>query len=611
MKNKNIILFGISFLLIIFLTGLISSASACCQRTNAGEWCQNVIDSANCNDDYIVDENTACASTDYCSTGTCINRGTGECTQSTDTRCDPSLGGYFDQRPSDEIPECQLGCCITGQGGTIVEQVLCNTIGSDYNLRPTWRSDITDSATCSELAGSRVEGACIFETNEGRDCSILTRESCTDKGGDEFHEGLLCTAPELGTICGMTKRTSCRDGRNEVYFLDQCDNYANVYDANKVEDIGYWTYIQDPTDPEETCGVGSDNKNSQTCGNCNYILGSICREGNAQYGDFICQDLGCKSGDFVTEFKSEYDDRTPEHGEEWCVYSDGKPYNDFGNFGEALPGELSYLAYCYDGEVLYESCGNFRDKICQKNVTTGGAGCQINDWQSCWLMTNAEDCLAEERDCRLEPGVSRTYQNGTDIFFLEEEVCEDFLGVDNIDCKLKKNPFHCVPKYPPALDFWNPKLDGLPIEEGTENICGTAITSCSAGFRRYYDKTELRDNWEAYEWECYIKCEGDTGCIEDCPDTICYRDTLIRRENLPEELKVSSVWIKDTKEMCIPTGDCGVTTNYKGYASSNNWKDFFSGQIDKGNILNDGPGPPGCTDILTGIFAGGYRCGGG
>ena len=87
----------------------------------------------------------------------------------------------------------------------------------------------------------------------------------------EYNKGKLCTANELNTICEPTNQTTCVDGKDQVYFLDSCGNYANIYDSTKINDEGYW---EDVVTISESCGVDDEfgNSDSTTCGNCNRIV---------------------------------------------------------------------------------------------------------------------------------------------------------------------------------------------------------------------------------------------------------------------------------------------------------------------------------------------------
>ena len=400
MKLKEILLLGILVLTVVFLFESVVSQEQteiyCAEKTTYSAWCQNV-PLAEVNTNYRYDR-TSCESTSYCSEGTCVNTLTGECLSGPQATCDSGQGGFFYSQPKDEVAQCKIGCCLLGDQAALVEQVRCDALGTDYGLKATFRSDIQDELTCLAMSSLEAEGACVFETGEGRDCKFTERGDCIDSTG-EFHEGFLCSAPELGTICAKTRKTTCIEGKNEVYFIDSCGNIANIYDAKKIDDVAYWSYVPGVEGVEVNTGDGNGNADSTVYGYCNYFQGSTCKRYNRgidsklpRFGDYICRDLGCKSS--VPFAGGKY----REHGEEWC----SEPIK---NFEDARPGQVSYLLYCYDGEVQYELCDGFRNKLCLQNETTEAASCVMNEWMECIGQENTKDC-ENIGDCKVVTGAS-------------------------------------------------------------------------------------------------------------------------------------------------------------------------------------------------------------
>src|SRR3990172_3768011 len=156
---KKIILIGILFLAFFSIINFVSGQQEtlyCAEKTTGGAWCQNVpLGEVNTNYRY---DRTACESTSYCSEGTCVNTKTGECLPSPQAICDPENGGGFYNEEKEEVAQCRIGCCILGDGTSLVQ------------------------------------------------------------------------------------RTKCVEGKNEVYFVDSCENIANIYDAEKINDVAYWSY---------------------------------------------------------------------------------------------------------------------------------------------------------------------------------------------------------------------------------------------------------------------------------------------------------------------------------------------------------------------------------
>jgi hypothetical protein len=568
MKTKEVLLLGILILTVVFLLNLVLGQQTeiyCAERTTYGARCQNVLmDEVDTNYRY---DRTSCASTSYCSEGTCVNTLTGECLTGPQATCDPSQGGFFYSQPKDEVAQCRIGCCLLGDGAALVEQVRCDTLGTDYNLVATFRSDIQDELTCLAMASPEAKGACVFETERGRDCKATTRGECQESAG-EFHEGFLCSAPELGTICTRIRKTTCVEGKNEVYFIDSCGNIANIYDANKVDDIAYWSYIPGVEGVEVDVGDGEGNAGSATYGYCNYLQGSTCRRYDRgidsnlpRYGDYICRDLSCKASAPLTGGKYR------EHGEEWC----SEPIENFEN---AKPGQLSYLLYCYDGEVYYELCDSFRNKLCFQDEETGAADCVVNDWMRCIEQENTKDC-EEVGDCKVVTGASilRTAY-GTEKLIKDSDTGDMVVGV-------------CIPKYTPGFKFWDPKGTILSTPDETPlSICEFSSVTC---FVPYTQEVVYITKWRAgASDECVELCKSTEGwskakCYEACTP-VCLEKYL---ESKNADAKINANWAESWQNLCVSLGDCGVSGNYLGKEGYNAWKDLFSGeQIDWGTLPN-------------------------
>ncbi len=569
MKIKEVILFEILILTVIFLSGSVISQGQteiyCAEKTTYGALCQDV-PMSEVNMDYRYDR-TSCESTSYCSKGTCVNTLTGECISCPQATCDSSQGGFFYSQPKDEVAECKIGCCLLGDGASLVEQVKCNTLGKDYSLKATFRSDIQDEFTCLSMTSPEAKGACVFETEEGRNCRAITRGECLDSAG-EFHEGFLCSAIELGTICTRTKKTTCVEGSNEVYFIDKCGNIANIYDANKIEDIAYWSYLPGVEGVEVNLGDGKGNAGSPIYGSCNYLQGSTCKKydrridpNSPDFGDYICRDLGCKASAPLTGGQYR------EHGEEWCSES-------IETFETAKPGQLSYLLYCYDGEVQYELCDSYRNKLCLEDNATGAAGCVINDWMNCILQNNTKDC-EEIGDCKVVTGASilRTAY-GTEKLIWNSDTKEKIIGV-------------CAPKYIPGFKFWDSEGTILSTPDETPtSICEFSSVAC---FVPYEQGVAYITKWKATPSdECIETCKSVEGwsnseCYKVCTP-VCLKDTL---ESKNANATINKSWAESWQNLCVSIGDCGVSGNYLEKEGRNRWKDLFLGeQIDWETLPN-------------------------
>jgi len=414
----------------IFLVGTFISAEAsyCCERLESGAWCQNAREDL-CDDDYRIAP-TSCEATSYCRTGTCIDSEEGTCMENTPQKvCEENEGVWYDNE-ADEVPQCELGCCLIGDQAAFVTKTSCKRLSALYGLQTNFREDIKGEIQCIATATSDVKGACVFEEEYERTCLMTSQKECSEMSGNKtkFYSGKLCSDEGLNTNCGPSKKTTCIEGKDEVYFVDTCGNVANVYDSSKINNKEYWANLKDVS---EACGYGSLNAGSATCGNCDYYLGSTCKKYKRSddglsaplYGNNICRDLSCK-----------YQGKKYEHGETWCA--DNKADKN-------LPGSRYFRLVCYNGEVSVEPCADFRQEICIEDDIDGfsTAACRVNQWQDCASQTTKKDCEnSDRRDC---------------------------IWTDK----------SCVPKFAPGFNFW--KSDG-----DSEEICSQASVECTVVYEK-------------------------------------------------------------------------------------------------------------------------------
>jgi hypothetical protein len=474
MKKITFALFGILLMVSIITSVYVVyavNADYCCEKTSYGAWCQNAPDEK-CDSNFRKAP-TSCDATSYCKEGCCYDSQEGLCMENTPQRvCDEYKGSWSENAECD-IPQCELGCCIIDDQAAYVTLTRCKRISGFYGVDSDFRMGIGNEVDCIALAGLRDKGACVYEEEYVRTCKFTTRENCnnimaanssTEQG---FHEGYLCSADSLATDCARSTKTTCLEGKDEVYFMDTCGNPANIYDASKADDPIYWNKI---ITKEESCEAGKGNANSKTCGNCDYFLGSLCKDaerGNApQYGDNICGDLNC----YGTS-----DGKDHKHGESWCSY-DGNTGN-----GSDPVGSRHVRHICVNGEEITEPCEDQRAKICIESVTNTGAGdfteaaCVVNRWQDCVQQTEEEDCKnIDKRDCYWMAGSSFT------------RTAEGISGVT-------PGGGLCVPDVPPGLNFW---------EEGdSQGICAIGNAQCTV----YYEEGLFGGK------KCIENCE----CLED------------------------------------------------------------------------------------------------
>jgi hypothetical protein len=533
MINKKIISLGIIFLISISIF-LISGVSAqetsyCCERTNKGAWCQDASED-DCDIKYRKAP-TSCEATSYCKRGCCYDSQEGTCMENTPQKVcknpngddDTSNGGIWEESAECDIPQCQLGCCLIGNQAAFVTQTRCKKLSSLYGLEIYFRTDISNEIQCIESAMPDVKGACVFEKEFERTCLFLTKKECQDMQGfeTEFHENYLCSAGELATNCGPRGGTTCVEGKDEIFFLDTCGNLANVYDFNKLNDDNfYWTYVAGTNGVEVDCSSDS-NAGSKTCGNCNYYLGSTCKDYKIEgtkpsYGNYICMDLDC-----------EYKKEKYQHGETWCAEANGvseiiidsKKTIDFAN--ENLPGSRYFRLICYNGEVTIEPCADYRQEVCIESSIGSEkfktAACRANMWHDCVSQDNKKDCEnKEKRDCRVIKG------DGTKKLFKDE-------NGKNISA-------FCVPKYAPGFDFWNTGGDA-------ESLCSLASTQCVVNYEKGFF-----DGW---------RVKGRKTCLDN------------NKNIIPS-------WLNARNDLCMSLGDCGIKVNYIDKQGYHDIKDLYT-----------------------------------
>jgi len=447
MNKKTILMMVLLGLFAILVSGLTSAAvTVCCQKTISGLSCQDV-PASECAPDS-PQAPTACRTASFCRPGTCFDSNEGTCLINTPQIVCNANGGIWSEKP---VSQCALGCCVMGDQAAFVTLTRCKKLSASLGLESNFKKDITNEAQCILSVQNLQKGACVYESDLQRLCKFTTRGDCANVMGlgnasstkGEFHVGKLCSAEELGTRCGPTSKTTCVPGKEEVYFVDTCGNPANIYDSSKLTDKDYWANVKDKL---SSCDSTLGNANSPSCGNCNYLLGSICRDSSKAggtkpyYGDNICADLNCKKTANGKSYK---------HGESWCVNDDaGKT----GTSNNAV-GSGFYRHICINGEEILEACADFRQHECiEGSITTSTgtfaqAACRVNRWQDCTAQSTEKKCEdSDKRDC--------TWFDGGEFRLIA--------GAEG----------SCVPKNSPGLKFW----------EGTEatDICAKATKECEA-----------------------------------------------------------------------------------------------------------------------------------
>jgi len=579
-----IILLALLVVTIIYSLPSLNAANVCCEKTLSGAICQDT-DASNCAPGATQNP-TSCSQTSFCKLGTCIDKTAGECKPNTPQKTCDAIGGFWDSRGESEIPACQKVCCYLGEQTMFVTQTECKKESGFFGFETVFDKSITDSITCFASGISEDKGACVFQEEEkfGKACEFITEKQCREKRtafpelNVEFFKDYLCSAEELDTTCAPSRETTCNN--EMVYFKDTCGNIANIYDASKLNDNAYWSKI---IEPQDSCGAGKSNANSQTCGNCNYNSGSTCSEAKRSEtaiptaGDYICRDLSC-------EYDSDGDKKMEKyfHGEKWCASFPGtsKITEDkeaiTNSSKENLPGSRYVVLSCNNGEVDYEECADMREEVCIEHTIYPdsvtpfrNAKCSINEWRGCETISSKEDCEnVEKRDCKWIPTLARTDDDrlttwtpnedgdaaaliktdsdlpkgkSGDIFrssisAITELIKKSLLNIKTTnyntgsggDVSFQNGA--CVPKYAPGFDFMG-KVGGVS-NETRENVTKEAQDRCSLGSVR-----------------CIIKYEKDVGGTwKAVENSECEPDP-----NGPY------LWYESMKNICVSLGDCAYS----------------------------------------------------
>lgn len=439
-----------TFAFAYFISSAVESVSAaspnevCCERTN-DEWCVDTSQN-NCDKNYRVAP-TSCNQTSFCKSGCCYNSDNGLCSGNSQEAACVSGGGQWTKNDIYcGISQCRESCCVYSDQATWTTQKHCEDIGATGGIESEWRQDILNELQCILLTETQEQGACVFEQDFESNCKFTTKAECIRLTGSasSFYKNKLCSSTELNTICEKQTRTGCIAGRDEVFWFDSCGNRENIYSSDKTASWNNGNVLS----KNQSCGADSKNgnANSKTCGNCDYIKGSICGQSG---GDYICKDLSCKNvvigGKTVTK----------QHGESWCSFDGAIGVGEVtGNnkIARDVVGSRHWRHICINGEERIEPCEDYRNQVCteQKEETTERtySACRLNEWQECIDM-NTREMDAEECEKK------------TDCWVKE-------ISVDDFKFKM------CVPKYPEGFD-----IQDANSQEDAQGICSMGTQTCT------------------------------------------------------------------------------------------------------------------------------------
>ena len=433
---------------------------------------------------------------------------------------------------------CEQGCCKIAQQNIWTTARACDKQSKLVGIVSEFDLGVTSELECISMSTENDLGACVYEIGYEDTCTFTSHVECDSIGGT-FSKDYLCSNAELNTTCIKQDHIDCLEGRDGIYWYDSCGNPENIYDSDETDSWNNGMILS----PSESCNPSSSNSNSDSCGNCDYNEGSICKEATLptdkkmKDGDFTCRDLNCYDVPLRVDANGKAlaeEDRI--NGESWCVY-DG-PIGGLGIFGgevalfsQDLIGSRHYRYVCSNGEVEVDPCQDYRKEICvETDGANGGssATCRVNTW---------EQCLAKNQDGECGPVCLAGCVKNPDCRIQHVNVASDF--------KFEM----CVPKYTPGfesggimgtiIDSVGGELadvassvgsvtDAIGVSEGTDgsDVCGLATKTCTS--------TWLKE-CPSGKWVCINNCE-------------CHTNKFTTQMN----------------NLCVSLGDCGTYPNLMG-----------------------------------------------
>lgn len=493
----------------------------CCSSTVSGEYC-SYAPKSQCRAG-ATQAATTCDKTSFCKLGCGFDQGSGKCFKNLPKfSCERSGNCTWVESPTCEAPQCQRGCCVLSNQCSFLTQLECKRTTSQFEfVNMTFKQEITDELSCINQCRSFERGACV--SSDGS-CKFVTRDNCAvtapatlnvtgPKVG--FYPDRLCSNPQLGTECAPQQYTGCVPDREEVYWFDSCGNPENIYSNDKIRSY-HGGFILSKA---ESCNPGSNNINSPSCGNCDYVRGTACapaeRNVRPAFGQFACKDLSCGLDDITRSPTSPASNAAKKLGESWCAY-DGVP-----GFGRDLVGSRHYRRLCINGQEFTEPCKDYREELCVQGVQgqppfptqqafqvkQGNyveAACRGNRAVGCIDIKNQFDCEnLQQRDC---------------VWFGESKRSET---------EARRNTLgKCVPLVKIGLKFWPDESAGQTPTVDAKATCEKGNQECKVTFQR---------SGLSSKWECVSNC--------DC---------------------LKKDYLKSVNNVCKALGDCGAWYNIAG-----------------------------------------------
>ena len=476
--------------------------------------------------------------------GCCYDKTQGTCSPlSAEEACtaEGDTEWYADSLCNIDGGRCDRGCCKIGQKNIWITASACEKQSGLQGIISEFDRSVATEIECISMTTENNLGACVYEIGYENTCTFTSGVECESING-RFYEDYLCSNAELNTSCIKQSSISCMEGRDGIYWYDSCGNPENIYSSDETKSWNGGKVLS----PSESCNPSSSNSNSNSCGNCDYNDGSICKEATLptdkkmKAGDFTCRDLNCEDAPLTVNAKGKVlktQDRL--NGESWCVY-DG-PIGGFGILGgevslfsQDLIGSRHYRYICSNGEVEVDPCQDYRQEICVEQETEAGrssAACRVNSW---------EQCLAKNQDGECGPGCMVGCVANPDCRVQAVNVGPDF--------KFQM----CVPKYPPG--FEGSGISGLIGAVATDTVDGLGdIVDTVSGVTDAVGLTEGTSSKDV----CSL---GTKTCVstwvKECPSGkwTCINNCECHTQKFTTQMN----------NLCVSLGDCGTYPNLLG-----------------------------------------------
>ena len=574
---KKFYLFILTSFLLLSSFVFAEEMQYCCEKTTTeseydGAYCINAPQDS-CDSSGLIAP-TSCHASSYCQLGTCYGLDNGLCMGNTPKALCEDKGGTWDSRSKEQIPQCQLGCCILADQALFTTLTRCKSFASEFKIGINYRQDISTEGECLAYVDSQTMGACVYEKEFERVCDFTTQQSCGAKNvvptigqnaseitEKTFYPNYLCSAGELATVCSKQVSLGCYE--NKVYWYDSCGNRENIYSGMSDEDKSDSWNSGIIASPNSICSPVSSSSNS--CGNCDYFTGTVCSvQDGRQENDYYCKATTCTDSQGTIR----------KNGESWCVYD-----NESKGDGFELTGNRHYREVCIDGEIILEPCSDYRNEICIDSSidlasygstgTYSTAKCRVNRWSDCVLIDNEDDCdNINKRDCYWYEFQSAF----TEVLYGNQSKAD---GI-------------CLPKASPGLKINDASAQNhcnqvsfvseIKFTEGGLGVLWKDIfKEGDVAEESEEDFKEIAESWKTFNIARILEIVKEIN------------DRTFRRLELDNSYGLQKQWVLEANKVCAAVGDCGGYANYQGEFTNNGYSLTYQ---DKTTKLNN-------TDLQT------------